>query len=282
MKNSIVKTLTNTLDAIGLDGDRIAFKTALLAHRFGLKKAIDNRKPFDFGSFKLYIDPYDTLQVAGHGKFEELEFNTLLNLVQEDSVVLDVGANMGYYSVRIAQKAVRGIVYAFEPDPGNFDLLTKNLALNNLTNVVTRNVALSDRNDVLRLWKHPFNVGDYRLYNDGDFTEYVDVPTIRLDDVLPERVDLVKIDVQGYEYFVFNGGQQLLEKHHPTIFSEFWPRGLYNSGATPEAYLNLMQRNGYAPSIIDEDKQMVVETSYAYLTEMSSKPVNRYVNLIFR
>lgn len=197
MKTSTVKTLTNILDAVGLDGDRIAFKVAIAAHKLGLKKPIDNREPFNFGEFKMYIDHHDTLQVAGHGKFEELEFNTLMNLVKPDSIVFDVGANMGYYSVRIAQKAHQGKVYSFEPDPGNFTTLTKNIALNNLTNVFARNVALSDKEDTLRLWKHPFNVGDYRLYNDGDFTEFVDVPTIPLDSVLPEKVDLVKIDVQG-------------------------------------------------------------------------------------
>ncbi len=281
MKSSTVKTLTTILDTIGLDGDRIAFKAAIIAYKLGLKKQIDSREPFDFGDFKLFIDPHDTLQVAGHGQFEELEFTTLMSLVKEDTVVFDVGANMGYYSVRIAQKARLGKVYSFEPDPGNFGILTKNIALNQLTNVMARNVALSDKADVLRLWKHPFNVGDYRLYNDGDFKEYVDVPTISLDSVIPERVDLVKIDVQGYEYFVFNGGKKLLSKHHPVIFSEFWPRGLYNSGATPADYLNLIESNGYKPSLIDEDKKQVVETSFDYLREMSAKPVNRYVNLIF-
>lgn len=281
MKYSTVKTMTNILDAVGLDGDRIAFKVAIAAHKLGLKKQIDNREPFDFGEFKMYIDPYDTLQVAEHGKFEELEFNTLMDLVKPDSVVFDVGANMGYYSVRIAQKANKGKVYSFEPDPGNFSTLTKNIALNNLTNVFARNVALSDKEDTLRLWKHPFNVGDYRLYNDGDFMEFVDVPTIPLDSVLPDKVDLVKIDVQGYEYFVFKGGKKLLSEHHPVVFSEFWPRGLYNSGATPADYLNLMESQNYIPSLIDEEKGKVLDTTFNHLRELSAKPVNRYVNLIF-
>ncbi|MCX6213640.1 FkbM family methyltransferase [Spirosoma sp.] len=282
MKQALLNTVSTALDKLGFDGDRVLFKTAILAHKLGLKEPIDNSKPYNFGDFSMYVDPHDTLQIINSGKFEETETQTILSFVKANTVMLDIGANMGFYSIRVGQKAVHGKVFAFEPDPGNYATLQKNLVLNNLTNVTAYNAALSDKKETLRLYKHPFNVGDYRLYNDGDFTEYVDVPTLRLDDTIKERVDLIKIDVQGFEYFVLKGGQALLAKYMPIVISEFWPRGLYNSGASPADYLSMMQDLGYGVSQIDEEKNEVVTTTYDALFDLGKKPVNRYINLVFQ
>ena len=281
MKQFLLNTVSSTLDHLGFDGDRVLFKTAILAHKLGLKGEIDNSKPYNYGSFSMYVDVHDTLQITGSGKFEETETETILSFVKEDTVMLDIGANMGFYSIQVGQKATKGKVFSFEPDPGNFATLQKNLALNNLTNVTAYNVALSDKKDTMRLYKHPFNVGDYRLYNDGDFTEYVDVPTLRIDDTIQEKVDLIKIDVQGFEYFVLKGGQFLLEKYKPTVISEFWPRGLHNSGASAFDYLNMMQTLGYSVSRIDDERKAVIKTDYTALVAESKKVTNRYMNLVF-
>lgn len=281
MKQALLNTVSSTLDKLGVDGDRVLFKIAILAHKLGLKAKVDTTKAYDLGGFSMYVDAHDTLQVTGSGKFEETETQTILGYVQEHTVMLDIGANMGYYSIQVGQKATKGKVYAFEPDPGNFAVLQKNLALNNITNVIVHNAALSDKQDTMRLYKHPFNVGDYRLYNDGDFTEYVDVPTIRIDDVITGPVHLVKIDVQGFEYFALRGGRALLEQYKPVVISEFWPRGLYNSGASPEAYLTLMQSLGYSVSRIDDENKTVVATDYTSLLADSQGGTNRYLNLVF-
>lgn len=282
MKQVLLDTTASLLDKLGFDGDRVLFKTAILAHKLGLKGKVDASKPYNFGDFSMYVDAHDTLQITTSGTFEETETQTILSFVTPDTVMLDIGANMGFYSIRVAQKATSGRVIAFEPDPANYATLRKNVALNKLTNVTTYNAALSDKKDTLRLYKHPFNVGDYRLYNDGDFTDYVDVPTLRIDDVVDAQVDLVKIDVQGYEYFVLKGGRSLLARDKPVVVSEFWPRGLYNSGANPADYLTMMEELGYSVSRIDEEQKKVVPTTYEVLRTMSSKPINRYTNLVFR
>ena len=282
MKQALLNATSSLLDKLGFDGDRVLFKTAILAHKLGLKGAIDNSKPYNFGNFSMYVDAHDTLQITSSGKFEETETKTILSFVKADTVMLDIGANMGFYSIRVGQKAVNGKVIAFEPDPGNFAILQKNVALNKLTNVTAYNAALSDKKETMRLYKHPFNVGDYRLYNDGDFTEYVDVPTLRLDDTVHERVDLIKIDVQGFEYFVLKGGRELLANYKPIVVSEFWPRGLYKSGASPTDYLTMMRELNYGVSQIDEEANEVVPATYEALFALGEKPVNRYINLVFQ
>jgi len=281
MKDFLINTAVNLLDAVGLDGDRIGFKAAIYSYKLGLKGKIDASKPYPVNSIQLYLDENDTLQIARRGKFEELETDVLLAHVREDSVLLDIGANIGYYTVQVARKATAGKVIAFEPDPANFDRLQRNAALNGVNNVVLHNAALSDKGGNMRLYKHPFNTGDYRLYNDGDFEEFVDVPTLRLDDVVNEPVDVIKIDVQGFEYFVMKGGEAMLNRYKPMILTEFWPRGLTNSGVQPKAYLDLLETKGYQPHRVDEQLRKVVPTDYAYLNQFSAKPVNKYLNLLF-
>jgi FkbM family methyltransferase len=281
MKDFLINTATNLLDAVGLDGDRISFKAAIYAYKLGLKGKIDTSQPYPVNDIQLYLDENDTLQIARRAKFEELETEVLLSYVQPHSTLLDIGANIGYYTVEVARKATFGKVISFEPDPANFALLQRNVALNQVKNTVLHNAAISDRAGHMRLYKHPFNTGDYRLYNDGDFKEFVDVPTLRLDDVITERVDMIKIDVQGFEYFAMKGAEQILKQYKPLILTEFWPRGLTNSGITAKAYLDLLKDNGYQPRRVDEEQKKVVETDYAYLYQFGAKPVNKYINLLF-
>ncbi|GAB3923048.1 FkbM family methyltransferase [Larkinella terrae] len=281
MKDFLINTATKLLDAAGLDGDRISFKAAIYAYKLGLKGKIDTQKPYPVNDIQLYLDENDTLQIARRAKFEELETEVLLSHVGNHTTLLDIGANIGYYTVEVARKATFGKVISFEPDPANFALLQKNVALNQVSNAVLHNAAISDRAGQMRLYKHPFNTGDYRLYNDGDFKEFVDVPTLRLDDVITEPVDMIKIDVQGFEYFALKGGEQILKQHKPLILTEFWPRGLTNSGITPKAYLDLLKDNGYQPRRVDEEQKKVVETDYNHLYQFGSKPVNKYINLLF-
>ncbi len=282
INQSLLTQSSKLLDRIGIDGDRVLFKLAILAHKIGLKsKVVTPQKPYQFDGFSMYLDAYDTLQLTTTGKFEVTETATILGFVTPDTVMLDIGANMGYYSVRVGQLASRGKVFAFEPDPGNFATLSKNLALNNITNVQPINAALSNKPDTLRLYKHPFNVGDYRLYNDGDFTEFVDVPTVKVDDVVDQRIDLIKIDVQGFEYFALKGAERLLGTYKPVVVSEFWPRGLLNSGASAEQYLQFMQGLGYRVRQIDDENKQVIDTTFEQLLAWSNGGTNRYLNLVF-
>jgi hypothetical protein len=110
MKQALLNTASSLLDKLGFDGDRVLFKMAILAHKLGLKAKVDNSKPYNFGEFSMYVDAYDTLQITNSGKFEETETQTILSFVKADTVMLDIGANMGFYSIRVAQKAVQGRV----------------------------------------------------------------------------------------------------------------------------------------------------------------------------
>jgi len=163
---------------------------------------------------------------------EEFEWHTrtrMRELVREGMVVLDVGANFGYYAVQLAGWVGKsGRVIAFEPNPMMIEELQRNIHLNDLTNVVVRPFALSDTTGEVEFHCPPPGLeghGTLRPNKTFSAITKIIVPTRRLDDVLSElgvgKVDFIKIDVEGAERNVLRGAMRLLSgEQQPTIIFE--------------------------------------------------------------
>ena len=206
---------------------------------------------------KMYVDLWDlpvstTLFVSG--RWEEQETRLVKQLVKEGDVALDIGANIGYYTLILARAVgANGHVYAFEPDPTNFHMLKLNVEANGYTNVTCVKKAVGDSNGKGRLYVRPGTFGDYRSYDPReprlfDSSDSFEVETVKLDDLFSgsqERVDFVKMDIQGAEAVAVKGMSRLLEKHHPKIIAEFWPRALHASGADPLRLLESLEQMGF-------------------------------------
>lgn len=164
----------------------------------------------------------------------EGEFMRFLPYVPEDGIVLDIGANIGIMTVLLAKKCNHGTVHAFEPVQVNFKTLEQIVARFQLPNVVLHPIALGNEErtiemvmpvvDNVRLQGTSHVVmGTSEVEESGD---RVSVLCKRLDDMdqffQPDvKIGAIKIDVEGFEYFVLDGGQKLLERHHPVIYCEF-------------------------------------------------------------
>lgn len=145
-------------------------------------------------------------------KYEKYETTMIMSQVNMNSVVLDVGANIGYYTLLLAKIVKK--VYAFEPDTENFKILEKNVEENNLTNVVLVNKAVGDENTKVGIKKNTDNYGDSRVVVGNK------IDCVRLDDFIKEQVDLIKIDVQGFEPKVIEGAKKIIKKDRPILFIE--------------------------------------------------------------
>jgi len=174
-----------------------------------------------FGKYVFYYLPDDKYvgQRIALEKYEPYETDLIQRQVKNGDVVVDVGANIGYYTVLLAQKAKK--VYAFEPDSINFEILEKNIKTNNLKNVVAIKAAVGSREGKLKLYKSKENFGDHKLY--GEEKEKEEVKIIKLDDFIKEPIDLIKIDTQGWEPEVIEGAKKIIEKDKPIIFMEYSP-----------------------------------------------------------
>ena len=190
------------------------------------------------------------------GGFRRLLRSTL----QPGMTVVDVGANIGLYTA-IMGKAVgpTGRVIAIEPEVRNSGFIRRTLELNRLANAKVFQVALSNVTGPGLLFLNEENKADHRIFAKGSKRDSVPVDCYRLDDLLAgekiERVDVMKIDVQGAEELAIQGALGTL-KSNPRIrvFMEFWPWGIANAGGNPRTLLATLRGLGFQIYEIEDDK----------------------------
>ena len=224
---------------------------------------------------KLYVDPAD-LGIARcllvyNGVWEPLETETFVSLLKNDMVVVDIGANVGYYTLLAARSVGSGgKVFAFEPEPKNYGLLCKNVKENGYTNVVTVPSAVSDRSGTCRLFLCPNNSGAHNLSKRWQEESSIEVNTVTLDQYFSKyegRIDVVKIDAEGVEELIFDGMLQLLKKYPNLIlFTELNPPVM---GCGPERYLQKLSAHGFRILELREQEHVVRAVEQEGLAELT-------------
>jgi len=215
---------------------------------------------------RMHLDHRDILNLSVDGIYEPLVTGLVQKEVGPDNVVLDIGAHIGYYTLIFAARAgPRGKVFAFEPEPGNFALLEKNVHANGYRNVTVVQKAISDKAGTVKLHLSEENSGDNRIYDSHDGRRFLDVETIRLDDYFAgnqENIDFIKMDIQGAEHAALCGMANLLARNKGVkLVTEFWPFVLAKYGVAPQAYLQLLIGHGFRLYNMDERFGKVLPTS---------------------
>lgn len=170
--------------------------------------------------------------------------------------MLDVGANLGYYSVLGAQLVGgSGRVVAVEPDAGNFALLRANTA--GLISVEPRCLALGAESCHVTMSANPSNKGDLYPLREADSA----VPMLRGDDLGLDRVDLLKVDVQGAEVAVLEGLHETLARSRPglAVMIEAWPYGLARFGDSAAALLDELLALDLPVALLDHQTHALVD-----------------------
>jgi FkbM family methyltransferase len=192
----------------------------------------------------MYLDSKDSLNLSTGQLFEPDEINLVKQHIKQGDVVIDIGANIGYYTLLFAKLVGdTGQVIAFEPDPENFALLHKNVALNQYHNVTLVQKAVSTENSHAQLFLCDENKGMHRLYDSVCCQSSIEVETVCLDDYLPKlvkKVDFVKIDIEGAEYNALQGMQHILRQYQPKLLTEFSPAALFEYGIKPQTYIDFL------------------------------------------
>ncbi len=158
--------------------------------------------------------------------FHERELRPFINL--DHGVFIDVGANIGKFSIILGKKMGRlGKIIAVEPHPSNFAILKKNILLNKLKNVIPQNIALSDSNGKLKLYIDKEGTGGHSLgvkRGESAITVEADTMDNMIRKLKIKKVDLIKIDVEGAEALVLKGAKNILKTSHPKIAFEAWDK----------------------------------------------------------
>jgi FkbM family methyltransferase len=182
------------------------------------------------------------------GAKDTWEIDELQHRLVPGSVFLDIGANFGYYSIRLSTALNKRIeVHAFEPHPGTLQRLRGNIESNGLSDVVhAHQIALSDVSGPAHMAERSDNSGASRLTDGGDG---IAIQTTTLDEFAGRynwtRLDGIKIDVEGAEPRVLRGGRQTIERFRPAMMIEFWTPGLARAGSTPAELAQVLDELGY-------------------------------------
>lgn len=201
---------------------------------------------------KMFLDPGDSLDLSINGVYGELDTKIVREQIKEGDIVVDVGANIGYYTLIFAQLVGKsGKVIAFEPEPKNFEILKKNIAINNYDNVIVEQKIVSEKCGSMKLYVSDSDIVGHRIQQMGNLENFVEVESVTLDDYmkklnLDEKVNFIKIDVEGAEPNVLEGSKKILEKNdHLKIFTEFNREVVKNYGTDPKKMIDLLYEKGF-------------------------------------
>jgi FkbM family methyltransferase len=229
----------------------------------------------DFG-FRLYLDSRDTylactLLMLGH--YEPVASRIFSSLLKEGMTVVDIGAQVGYYTVLSAMRVgPSGKVFAFEPEPKHFRLLRRNLSANGLTNVFVEQKALLDQSGMQHFYLASENLGRHGIYRQDDSVEQIEVETTTLDRFFSnrqEKVQVIKLDAEGAEPLILKGMKRVIsESSSLALFTEFFLPNLEAGGHSPEAYLNDLVRHGFTLHLMDEEQKSVGKVDAGQMLEI--------------
>jgi len=198
--------------------------------------------------------------------FEENEIIFMQKFLKPGDTFLDIGSNIGLFSL-LASGIVgpTGKIIAFEPSPLTYSRLMENITLNDFKNITARNIGLSDKTGTLEMQQSDNGYDAWNTFapaDSGKFHKSISVPVATLDDelahVTKENIALIKLDVEGWEKYVLEGGLQFLRDHSPTLIIEFTDSNTFAAGYFVQDIFTLLESLGYQ-WFTYENNQLAVE-----------------------
>jgi FkbM family methyltransferase len=239
----------------------------------------ERSKIVTINGYKMHVrieKGHDIDGIAQHlifdGEYDPFTTEMFKKIVKPEMVVLDIGANIGYYSLLAASLVgCNGKVWAFEPEPHNFANLQDNLELNGYNNVILVNKAVSNDSGMASLYISDMESGEHSLIPcQGRFTAKLTVSTVRLDDMFGTntRIDVIKTDTEGNDICVLEGARDTINANSDIkVFTEFWPEGTKAAGYSPEDYWDLLKALGFKYIyLLDEFKKQAIEATLKEVT----------------
>lgn len=208
------------------------------AERDGIKFQLDLSRLIDHSAFfKILNEP---------------AWQNLFRIIKPGFVVFDIGANIGFLTLNFARTCHQGRVVAFEPDSQNFERLEHNVKLNDFTNIDLYKLALGSQPESRELYKlYENNPGANRILSGEHHAKFphekVSVMTLdrMVEELSLQHLDLLKIDVEGFEMFVLQGAEESIKKWRPILFVELAEVNLNEHGLSARQLIEYIEQLNY-------------------------------------
>jgi FkbM family methyltransferase len=235
------------------------------------------------GKFWCYLQEHMGSQIFFRGAYSGDSLTVLTQYLKPDSVFIDIGANHGEFTVAAALLTPNGQTIAFEPVPKNIARLRINVQSNHLSNVQIMSMGLSDQEGTFPIYDQetPYddgttNEGLTSLFAAGKRSiSSASITTRRLDDVWSSlglnRVDMIKLDIEGAEWQALRGGQRLLERYKPILLVE-----VAQSTCAAAGY----RANDFAQWIEDLGYRLFLICDAGHLREITPTKLAEFQNLL--
>lgn len=210
--------------------------------------------------------------------YETTDSAMIMRLVSPNDCVIDIGANMGWYSINVAKTYPQSKVHAFEPIPKTYSFLEQNIKLNHVSNIVAHHFGLSNARKDLTFYFYPEGSGNASSANLSERTdaELVTCHVERLDDFVSANelhVDFIKCDVEGAELFAFQGAVETLKRDKPIVFTEMLRKWAAKFNYHPNEILALFTSMGYRCFVAQDNNlrkffemnESTIETNFFFL-----------------
>ncbi len=271
--SAIYKAGGRTLDGTGIR----RFYPIRIIDNF-LSSSIDYSRPIKISSHKMFLGPKSGVSknIIWYGVHEPFGTALVKNEVKNGDVVLDLGANIGYYTLILADAVGdTGKVFAFEPDPSNFSLLKKNVEINGYKNVILARKAVSNKTGKTRLYVCDEDVGWHSIHEYSYCNRSTEVETIRLDDYFKDQdngINFIKMDIVGAEFEAIGGMPLLLQRNNKLkIVTEFQSRVIKESGRNILDLPSLLMEYGFKLYDINGQQNMRQPLDMSNLSEIAAR-----------
>ena len=235
---------------------------------------------------KLFLDKEDSLLLSTRkNNYDKFEVECLKQIIKKGDIVVDLGANIGYYTLILAQLVGKsGHVYAFEPEPSNFEILSKNVKENKHEHVTLVQKAISDKNSKIKLYVSKRNLASHRIFDAEDKRKSIEVDVTTLDEYFQKfekPVNFIKMDVEGAEGATILGASKIIEdSKNLVIMMEYFPKWIKKFGDIPEEILRSLVEKKFKLFNINQKNKKLDSILITNFVEEYNEQKKNYTNVL--
>jgi FkbM family methyltransferase len=203
------------------------------------------------------VAPIETLNFR---EYEPEEMRVTSLLVRDGDTILDIGANIGWFSLSLAREKNDLRIHAFEPVKPTYENLVANIKLNGVKTITPHNIGLSNKEEVTEFYYYEAGSGNAskRLMDPSRENLKIHCKLEPMDQVIQReglnRVDFIKCDVEGAEYFTFQGGFDTIKVFKPIIFTEMLRKWAKKYDYHPNDIINFLAKLEYNCFFVERGK----------------------------